>query len=286
MNPFTAILRVRYHSVSPVIFLENCQIKTRPPSPATPVTRDPSHAQPPSFARAPHHDLPRMNSPLNLLTGPVPGTTLKFKIGTVPGPGQLGQIVKGMQMSDSLYGDPKLGDHKRHRMKLLAPFGAKNRDEKIFLSMWHRSRLPEILWIAELNHFLGARVSLEILETICRSLQSFNGRNSVNLYHPEFASFWHSYAPTESKKFVLESLAKANLLGEAILGLKVLFGLYPEYRLFLIKTLSLYHIQMKLEILKIDYLSCPIVFLTLQSNFMHIFFTLRSIPESFNSQKT
>jgi hypothetical protein len=140
--------------------------------------------------------------------------------------------VKKVNMGPYFSTNPKLTDHKRHRNRLLAPWNRMKNDERMFFSDWTHARLPEVIWIYELIHHLGARRSLDVLVAITEATfeTAKNFGNTENFPFPHLGSYWKSL-PTENKDFVLQLLKSDSTAHEVSCSLAPFHRLYPEYPL-------------------------------------------------------
>lgn len=123
--------------------------------------------------------------------------------------------------------DPSLSDHHRHKQRLLAPWHRLRHDDKIVLSHWEFTRLPEIIWINELIHFLGKNDSLSALEIAILSARE--ARTSEEVTCPPLASYWQLHAAAATKALYREQLKNAGLLDRVKEALIPLQSHYPSY---------------------------------------------------------
>lgn len=135
--------------------------------------------------------------------------------------------------------DPKLTDHKRQRNRLLSPWSRVNTDDRMFLSSWTHSRLPEVVWIYELIHHLGVRRSLNVLVTIAEAgLEAARQQpeNEETFLYPYFASSWSLMTGNDVKHIVTQQLRLNSVAKEVAHALGGFHCLYPEYPLRFLAT--------------------------------------------------
>jgi len=121
--------------------------------------------------------------------------------------------------------DPSLRDHQRLGKRLIAPWNQRLGD-KLVVSLWHSDRLPEVVWIAELIHGLGASDSLKSLCTIVSC--AFEAQRRGDSTAPLLASYW-GVARDETKNHVRKTLRVNADLDRVCSSLQTLSKLYPAY---------------------------------------------------------
>jgi len=126
--------------------------------------------------------------------------------------------------------EPDLSDHIKRKNRLIAPWNrVMGQSEKMQISSWHISRLPEVIWIGEIQHGMGDEKSLTVLEEFIHAASE--GNADTMKICPELAAFWGASATEKSKRLLVEKLQNKGMLASVQASLSGLLSLYPQYPL-------------------------------------------------------